>query len=202
MADLLAAVLEDARTLGFLGPGDAAAHRRHAEGFLTLLEGEDVATAVDLGSGGGVPGLVLALALPQTTWTLLDAMAKRTAFLEDAVHRLGLSDRVQVRTARAEEAGRGAARGAADAVVARGFASPPVTAECAAPLLRVRGVLVVSEPPGGADRWPAAPLAELGLTVDRRRTEPPALIRLRQVAAVADRYPRRVGVPGKRPLWS
>jgi 16S rRNA (guanine527-N7)-methyltransferase len=202
VADLLDAVLEDARSYGFLGPGEAAAHRRHAEGFLALLEGEDLAAAVDLGSGGGVPGLVLALALPGTRWCLLDAMAKRTAFLRGAVDRLGVADRVEVRTTRAEEAGRDAElRQAADAVVARGFASPAVTAECAAPLLRPGGVLVVSEPPGGADRWPAGPLGELGLSVDRRSSGPPALVGLRRVGPLPDRYPRRVGVPAKRPLW-
>lgn len=202
MAEPLDAVLEDARTFGFLGPGEVAAHRRHAEGFLALLEGEDLAAAVDLGSGGGVPGLVLALALPGTRWLLLDAMAKRTAFLAEAVARLELGDRVTVRTGRAEEAGRDPdLRGAFDAVVARGFAAPAVTAECGAPLLRAGGVLVVSEPPGGADRWPAAPLTELGLDVDAQQAGPPALIRLRQQHAAPARYPRRVGVPAKRPLW-
>ena len=202
MADLLDSILEDARTYGFLGPGEAAAHRRHAEGFLALLEGEDVASAVDLGSGGGVPGLVLALALPTSRWVLLDAMAKRTAFLVDAVVRLGLGDRVAVRTERAETSGRDPElRGRHDAVVARGFAGPAVTAECAAPLLRPGGVLLVSEPPGGADRWPAGPLSEVGLAEDRRTDGPPALVRLRRVSSVPERYPRRVGVPGKRPLW-
>lgn len=202
MADLLDSILEDARTYGFLGPGEAAAHRRHAEGFLALLEGQDVASAVDLGSGGGVPGLVLAVALPGSRWLLLDAMAKRTAFLTEAVARLGVADRVVVRTERAETSGRDPElRGAHDAVVARGFASPAVSAECAAPLLRTGGVLVVSEPPGGADRWPAGPLLELGLREDRRVVGPPALVRFRQEAPVPERFPRRVGVPAKRPLW-
>lgn len=202
MADLLDSILEDARTHGFLGPGEAAAHRRHAEGFLALLEGEDVGSAVDLGSGGGVPGLVLALALPASRWVLLDARAKRTAFLRDAVARLGVGDRVAVRTERAETSGRDPAlRGRHGVVVARGFAPAAVTAECAAPLLQPGGVLVVSEPPGGADRWPAPSLVELGLQEDRRTVGPPALVRFRRVAPVPDRFPRRVGVPGKRPLW-
>lgn len=202
MADQLDAVLEEARGLGFLGPGPAVDHRRHAEGFLSLLEDQDLAAAVDLGSGGGVPGLVLASALPHTTWVLVDAMRKRTAFLTDAVARLGLTGRVTVRTERAELTGREPGlRGVHGAVVARGFAPPAVTAELAAPLLHIGGVLIVSEPPGGADRWPAAPLAEVGLAVDARTPGPPALVQLRQVAPVPDRYPRRVGVPSKRPLW-
>jgi 16S rRNA (guanine527-N7)-methyltransferase len=202
VADELDRVLDDARSLGFLGPGVAADHRRHAEGFLGLLDGLAVTDAVDLGSGGGVPGLVLAAALPRSRWTLLDAMRKRTAFLAVAVERLGLQDRVTVRTGRAEELARDPAlRGRADAVVARGFAPPAVTAECGAPLLRHGGVLVVSEPPGGADRWPPAPLIDLGLVLDRQEAGPPALVRLRLVEAVPDRFPRRTGVPAKRPLW-
>ena len=201
MADPLDAVLEEARTLGFLGPGAAGDHRRHAEGFLVLLD-PPPRLAVDLGAGGGVPGLVLALALPESRWVLLDAMAKRTAFLAEAVRRLGLDDRVAVRTGRAEEAGRDpAVRGQADAVVARGFGPPAVTAECAAPLVRAGGVVIVSEPPGGADRWPAGPLGELGLRLDARADGPPALVRLRQGHLVGPRYPRRTGVPSKRPLW-
>lgn len=158
--------------------------------------------AVDLGAGGGVPGLVLALALPSSRWTLLDASHRRTAFLRDAVERLGLAARVAVRTSRAEAAGRDhELRQGADVVVARGFGPPPVTAECAAPLLRPGGVLVVSEPPGGADRWPADGLAMVGLALDARRAGPPALVRLRQVEPASDRYPRRTGQPSKRPLW-
>lgn len=202
MADQLDRVLEEARALGFLGPGEILTHRQHAEGFLVLLDVDEGATVVDLGSGGGVPGLVLACALPRSRWVLLDVGLRRTTFLREAVERLGLTDRVTVHVGRAEEAGREPSRRqAADAVVARSFASPPVTAECAAPLLRPGGTLVVSEPPGGADRWPAEPLAELGLVVEAHAAGPPALVRLRQQSVAPDRFPRRVGVPAKRPLW-
>jgi 16S rRNA (guanine527-N7)-methyltransferase len=150
-----------------------------------------------------VPGLVLATALPGWRWDLVEAGARRAAFLERAVHDLHLEDRVRVRHLRAEELGRTAAeRGTADAVTARSFGPPAVTAECAAPLLRPGGVLVVSEPPGGADvRWPAAGLRALGLAVAARRPGPPALVVLGQQAPCPTRYPRRPGIPAKRPLW-
>jgi hypothetical protein len=92
-------------------------------------------------------------------------------------------------------------RGTQVAVVARAFAAPPVTAECAAPLLRVGGLLVVSEPPGaaGADRWSG--VAELGLGPAVHRPGPPALVVLTQESACPLRYPRRTGIPAKRPLW-
>jgi 16S rRNA (guanine527-N7)-methyltransferase len=199
--DGLDAVLTRARELGFLGPGPIDGQRAHAEAFLGALEGAP-SCAFDLGSGGGVPGLVLALALPDTRWVLVDAMTKRTTFLAEAVAELGLADRVEVLTARAEELVP-AHRAVADLVVARGFGPPAVLAECAAPLLAVGGQLVVSEPPGGApSRWDAAALAVLGLAVEAVLPGPPAFVRLRQTERCPARYPRRSGVPRKRPLWS
>lgn len=105
--------------------------------------------------------------------------------------------------ARAEVAGRDPARRAgADLVVARAFGPPAVVAECAAPLLRPGGALVVAEPPGGApERWSVEGLALLGLAEVDRTSEPVALVRLAQVAACPDRYPRRIGIPLKRPLF-
>jgi 16S rRNA (guanine527-N7)-methyltransferase len=203
MAEALDDVLARSRDLGFLGPGPISEQRAHAEAFLGAIETDGVQRALDLGSGGGVPGLVLAHALPHVRWTLLDGMVRRTTFLQHAVDALGLADRVEVRTARAEEAGREPAlRGSYDLVVARGFGPPPVTAECAAPLLGIGGQLVVSEPPGSAgDRWPAAGLAAVGLTLEAIIDGPPSFARLRLLHLADARYPRRVGVPGKRPLW-
>jgi 16S rRNA (guanine527-N7)-methyltransferase len=199
--DGLDAVLTRARELGFLGPGPIDGQRAHAEAFLGALEGAP-SCAFDLGSGGGVPGLVLALALPTTQWLLVDAMTKRTAFLADAVAELGLADRARVLTARAEELVP-EHRGVADLVVARGFGPPAVLAECAAPLLAVGGQLVVSEPPGGQPgRWDAEGLAMLGLELEATLPGPPALVRLRLTRACPPRYPRRSGVPRKRPLWT
>jgi 16S rRNA (guanine527-N7)-methyltransferase len=205
LSDRLDEQLERARELGFLGPGPIGPHRAHAEAFLTAIGDRPVERCVDLGSGGGLPGLVLAVHLPASSWTLLDAMQRRTAFLREAVDALELADRVHVVTARAEVAGRDRAlRGSADLVVARSFGSPAVTAECAAPLLRGGGSLVVSEPPSAAregERWPEDAVAELGLEPAVLITGPPSFVRLRLAHPVDERYPRRTGVPGKRPLW-
>lgn len=159
--------------------------------------------ALDLGSGGGLPGLVLALQWPTTHWSLLDAGQRRIAFLHTAVAALGLTGRVEVLPARAEAAGRmPEQRGAYDLVVARSFGLPAVTAECAAPFLQVSGLLVVSEPPAPTpDRWPAASLAKVGLEACAAIEGPPRLQVLKQRVACPDQYPRRTGVPGKRPLW-
>lgn len=195
----LLAQLERARALGFLGPGPARAHIEHAAGFLAALEAT-TGTVVDLGSGGGVPGLVIGVARPDLALVLVDAAAARCRFLETAVDRLALD--ATVVEGRAEHIGRGPRRGTADAVVARSFGPPAATAECAAPLLRVGGLLVVSEPPvPDPSRWPADGLETLGLEVGRRSPGSPIVQVLRQVAACPAAYPRRDGLPAKRPLF-
>jgi 16S rRNA (guanine527-N7)-methyltransferase len=149
-----------------------------------------------------LPGLPLAVVWPNTHWILLDAGANRTAFLRRAVGRLELSDRVEVVHQRAEEAGRGNLRGSAESVLARSFGAPGVTAECAAPLLRVGGTLVVAEPPGGdIARWNVAGLALLGMKLGHAITAPTACQIVLQEAPCPSRFPRRTGVPAKRPLF-
>lgn len=157
---------------------------------------------LDLGSGGGVPGVVLALARPTWQWVLLDASARRTSFLVAAVTSLGLVDRVQVHTGRAEDLGRLAGhRASYQLVVARSFARPAVVAECGAPLLAVGGRLAVSEPPAQQDRWPDSELGMLGLGRAAPCAASRRLVILRQEHPCPERYPRRVGIPSKRPLW-
>lgn len=194
-------VLNRAREEGFLGPRPVEAHIRHAHGFAAGVDAPP-ALAVDLGSGGGVPGLALAVLWPASRWVLVDASSRRVAHLRWAVDQLDLQDRVVVRHDRAELIGRGALRGRCDLVTARSFAGPGITAECAAPLLCVGGVLVVSEPPEETPRWEPAGLTELGLAAPRRyRAEDAWYVAMRLERLASDRYPRRVGIPAKRPLF-
>jgi len=192
--------LERARALGFLGPGPVESHIDHAGVFLQAL-GATQGTVVDLGSGGGVPGLVLAVARPDLRLVLVDARARRCRFLEAVVEELGLD--AEVVEGRAELVGRTALRARANAVVARSFGPPPVTAECGAPLLRLGGRLVVSEPPPPprAARWPADGLRLLGLAVRERVADGVSVQVLEQVAPCPDTYPRADGLPAKRPLF-
>lgn len=195
----LLGVLEEARRFGFLGPGPVSTHLESAERFRSALAPRAPSRVLDLGSGGGVPGLALAQWLPDTEFVLLDSMEKRTKFLEVAVATLGWVDRVRVLRERAEEAGRSEGlRGRFDAVTARSFGAPAVTAECGAPLLRLGGVLVVSEPPEPTERWPADGLAVLGLQVEAIAN---GIAVMAQVAVCPERYPRRSGLPAKRPLF-
>jgi 16S rRNA (guanine527-N7)-methyltransferase len=194
-------VLERARTLGVLGPGPVIDHIDHAERFVRALEGlPRGAKIIDLGSGGGVPGLVIADRRPDLRVVLLDSMQRRVALLAEAIDHLGWSDRVSAVLSRAETFGRLAdQRGGFQAVTARSFGPPATVAECAAPLLELGGLLIVSEPPDKPDRWPAAGLAEFGL---RAEVAPlPGLQVLHQEEPCPDRFPRRDGVPAKRPLF-
>ena len=191
-------MLDDARRLGYLGPGPTRAHVTHAWPLVEVLPSSGL--VVDLGSGGGVPCLPLVLARPGTEWILVESQRRRAVWLAGAVVALGVSDRVVVREERAELTGRGVSRGKAAAVTARSFGPPAVTAECAAPLLRPGGTCWVAEPPMPSDeRWPDVGLRELGLV--RRPDRRPGWVGLDLVDACPDRYPRRVGIPTKRPLF-
>ena len=207
-------VLADAQRLGFVGGEDVEPHLRHAEAFVAVIEGlGEPACGLDLGSGGGLPGLVLAGHWPGSRWWLLDAGHRRADFLTTAVDRLGWAGRVTVACGRAEELGRSPElRGQMDIVSSRAFGPPAVTAECGSPFLRLGGHLVVSEPPAdqdGTPRWPIEGLDQLGLEpveVDQEAAaeEPdstPHFQALRQRTPCPDRYPRRVGIPAKRPLF-
>ena len=98
---------------------------------------------LDLGSGGGFPGLPIAAALPGASVTLLEPIGKKAAFLRTAVDATGLADRVAVVTGRAEElAAEPTGRGTWSVVTARAVASAADLAELAFPLLEPGGVLI------------------------------------------------------------
>ncbi|MGO9857495.1 MAG: RsmG family class I SAM-dependent methyltransferase [Acidimicrobiales bacterium] len=211
----LHAVLAEARGAGFLGPGALEPQIRHAEGFAAAARGlaaerPETPRVLDLGSGGGLPGLVVAAAWHEVAMVLLDASRRRAAFLQRAVDLLELSGRVTVLQERAEVCGRQEGfRGSFDGVLARSFGRPAVVAECAAPLLKVGGWLLVSEPPPpdpatgseGRARWPAEPLQRLGLEPTDVLCQEFEFQAFRQAAPCPDRFPRRNGVPAKKPLF-
>lgn len=194
-------ILERARGLGVLGPGPVMDHVDHAAGFVQALAGLPPRSMVlDLGSGAGIPGLVIAEARPDLRVVLLDSLQRRVALLIEAVETMGWTDRVEPLLTRAEDVGRQPEwRGMFDAVTSRSFGPPATVAECSAPLLKVGGQLVVSEPPETPDRWPAEGLAVLGLRDDGIVGSNMRV--LRQILLCPAGYPRRVGIPAKRPLF-
>jgi 16S rRNA (guanine527-N7)-methyltransferase len=195
-------VLTEAQGLGWIGQGPLEDQLRHAGAFTQLL-GEGPGVVVDLGSGGGLPALPCALAAPTWTWVLVERQLRRADHLVSACRRLELGDRVEVVHARAEDVGREPSyRATADVVTARAFGPPAVVAECAAPLLRVGGRLLVSEPPDGVDRWPEDGLAHVGLSAAVVRVVNGYVVaELVQARLSPEAYPRRPGIPGRSPLF-
>jgi 16S rRNA (guanine527-N7)-methyltransferase len=212
-------VLAEAQRRSLVGKLPIAGQIAHSEGFLDALSREAFdGPVVELGAGGGLPGLVLAVLAPELHLVLVDSARRSEEFLCWAVAELQLSARVKVVAARAEEVGRDPEyRGRIAAVVARSFGRPAVTAECAAPLLELGGRLAVSEPPASSlhraaptpvletslagDRWPVEGCAELGIVPETELRGSFGFAILRQVSACPERYPRRPGIPAKRPLF-
>jgi 16S rRNA (guanine527-N7)-methyltransferase len=184
----------------------ARLHLLDALAALPLLP-SDPARAVDLGSGGGVPGIVLAIARPQVHWTLVDSVGKKADALRSFVAGLGLAN-VEVVVSRAELLGRGPLRESFDLVTARALASLPVLAEYALPLLRVGGSLVAWKGPITPDELAAGGAAsELlgGGAPEERAAGIPALgdhrfILVEKLRPTPARWPRRPGDPARRPL--
>jgi 16S rRNA (guanine527-N7)-methyltransferase len=177
----------------------AAAWERLILGSLTLLNAHTFSgdeRVADVGSGGGVPGIPLKLAVPGLRMTLIESDQKKAAFLRDAVLELGLQN-VEVDARRAEEIGRDPShRAAYDVVVTRAAAKPPTTVEYCMPLLRVGG-LMLAQARGEDFRSAARAVGQLG---GRIRHERDGVVVIGKGRPTPDAYPRRVGVPGKRPL--
>lgn len=207
LSEHLYTVLSESRKRGFLGRGDPQVHIRHALGFASAI-GADV-SVVDLGSGGGVPGLPLLVYRPDIRMALLDSARRRIDFLRGALSALsdvdrGIEERSEVLWGRAEDLPRdGRNRGGFDVVVARSFGRPAVVAECARPFLRSRGRLIVSEPPVvDEQRWPSTPLASLGLRKsDSYRFDGSGFVVLEAVGDCPESLPRRTGVVHRRPAF-
>jgi 16S rRNA (guanine527-N7)-methyltransferase len=151
--------LASSQRLGMLGERPIAEVIDHAGAFVAALT-TVTGTVVDLGAGGGVPGLVIAAARPDLRLVLVDRRATRTDHVRRLVRRLGFTDQVEVVTGDvASLRGRGA-----DAAVARGFGSPGVSLAAAAAVTRPGATIVISEPPTPAPaRWPAALLMAVGV---------------------------------------
>ena len=157
---------------------------------------------VDVGSGGGLPGIPLAIALPDRRFTLLEATGKKARFLADVSRELGLGN-VEVVEQRAESFGQGDGRAQFDAVTARAVSRLPVLLELTLPLLRPDGVLLALK---GEQAELEVQEAERALRVlggvvrELVRTPTGTIIRIDKRGPTPGKYPRRPGEPKKSPL--
>ena len=164
---------------------------------------------MDVGSGAGLPGLALKIAFPDIQLALVESVAKKTSFMRHVIDTLNLEG-VSVYTGRAEELARGNdLRDRFDMVVVRALAKLPLLLEFGLPFCKTDGCLVAFKHGGdGTEQDEAAnALSELNGFIERVSTvrlegltDDRVVILIRKTGATPKRYPRAVGVPGKRPL--
>ena len=167
-----------------------------------------VRTLIDVGSGAGVPGVVLAIALPNVRVTLLDATKKRVDFLNRVCEALSLNARAVHR--RAEDAARDKAlRDGFDCATARAVAGLPALTEICLPFVRPGGFFLAYKGPALEDELPAAKNA---LRLLGGRARPPVslaipgrdwdhrLLIVDKLVPTPAAYPRKAGEPEKKPL--
>ncbi len=205
-SDWLTRALEESRARGYLGPKALEPHFEHSKGFALCWDQRSPTppqSFLDLGSGGGLPGLYL-LERWSCEGVFTDSMVKRAKFLEEVLEWDGAPGGGTVITGRVEEiAHREELIESFDLVTARSFGPPSVTAECGAQFLALGGIMVISEPPDDdvTDRWDRTGLRKLGLRSEGRERHGAAYQVLTKVARTSLEYPRSVGTPRKRPLF-
>lgn len=164
---------------------------------------------IDVGTGAGLPGLPLKIVCPAIRLTLVESIRKKAEFCKHIIETLGLTG-VEVVHNRAETLGQSEQhRASYDWAVARAVAIAPVLLEYLLPLLKLNGLAVLQKGSTGPEEIQSAgqALAILGGEVLQmapvelpKVTETRYLILVRKCAATPDKYPRRPGMPAKRPL--
>jgi 16S rRNA (guanine527-N7)-methyltransferase len=170
----------------------AEARRVHLEDSLSALETvrRFVGSIVDVGSGGGAPGIPLAAALPEREVTLLESSRRKCTVLERWVAEL---PNLRVVCRRAEEE----PRDMYGVAVAKALAPPPIAAEWCLPLVAPAGAAVLFVGPSAESERVAAVAKRLAAQLVE---SPPGLLVLRKVGPTPPGFPRRPGIARKRPL--
>lgn len=173
-------------------------------------DGAPPGSLVDVGSGGGVPGIPLAILWPGSRVLLVESQGKKAAFLADAARELGL-ERVEVACGRAEDLARGPHREAFEAATLRAVGSVATCLELGLPFLRPGGRLLLYRGPSAAEEELALARGVAPLLGGGEPTAEPArlpsgaerrLLLVPKAGPTPGRYPRRAGLPARSPLGS
>ena len=155
----LVRVLSEIQRRGAIGRTSLPDEVAHADRFVRAVPAARVAalSLVDLGSGGGLPGLVIAHRRPDVSVTLVERRTKRVDLLRYGIRALGLLGSVSVHEGDVADF-----VGQFDVVTARSFGPPLTVLDVSAPIVRAGGVVLISEPPSGLPRWAVADIRALG----------------------------------------
>jgi len=174
-------------------------HTGEVRRLLAVAEPAHGARVIDIGTGGGVPGLVMAILRPDLVLTLVESDRRKAGFLLHAAAVCACA-RVTVVSRRAEEVGRDPAhRGRYDMAVSRATAAAPALCELALPLLRSGGRLLALVADAEADARTAA-VAASACGGGPPLAVAPGILAITKVAPTPETFPRRAGVPARRPL--
>lgn len=164
---------------------------------------------IDVGTGAGFPGVPLKIYSPEMDLLLVDAVKKKVDFLNELLKRLGIK-RAWARWDRAENMGRaGEFREKADIVVSRAVAPLNVLAELCLPLVRAGGWFLSMKGPDAGEELAASrkAISLMGGEMERMErfklplvNEERTLLLIRKAGATPEKYPRRAGMPAKRPI--
>ncbi|PCI10030.1 16S rRNA (guanine(527)-N(7))-methyltransferase RsmG [bacterium] len=196
---------------------EADAWDKHIFDALTLVplmaELEDDASVIDIGSGGGLPGIPLAIVMPKVWFTLVDATKKKIDYLDQAIDALGLKN-VRAINARAEQLGvdrgmrtpdgrKGAHREHYDVALARGVGQIAMLAELTVPLLKIGGLVLMTKGQRAEEELEIAKPALHLLHTNHAGTIETAtgrIVVLEKQRKTPRDYPRRDGEPKRSPL--
>jgi 16S rRNA (guanine527-N7)-methyltransferase len=203
---LLSLLLEWNKSINLTGitePSEVVS--KHFLDSLTVLEyiPATAKTLIDVGSGAGFPGLPIAITRPDIKVTLLESIAKKVNFLEECIDKLNLEN-VESMVGRAEDAARlPELREQFDVATARAVAHLSVLAEYTLPFLKIGGVFIAQKKAGDEEITTAASALQIlgGEIVSQKNIdETKQIIVIKKVKSTPEEYPRRAGVPLRKPL--
>ncbi|MBC8201393.1 MAG: 16S rRNA (guanine(527)-N(7))-methyltransferase RsmG [Planctomycetes bacterium] len=172
--------------------------------LISSLTKEGAEHVVDVGSGGGLPGIPLAISMSEVTFTLVETTKKKAMFLSDVVEQLGLNN-VTVIAERAENLATkdGGFRDIADAVIARAVGPLNVLLELTVPFAKVGGVVLAIKgeraPIEVEDATKALHILKAEV-IESTRTTTGTVLSIRKLESTPSKYPRVAGEPKRLPL--